>query len=210
MLMSSLVNVTRAMTTFLRRRYDMMQRLYGLGRVVETESSKTWYAQPENLWLRRAVADLKAKCDAFTWVGGQICQASEDTRRLVSGVHTSARVTAHRHSKPILRSYNSFSTLGSEVPRGQGEKHIGRHDDSDLSSPKTNPFSDSSSAHSPKHFSTGPSSLNPNSPIENFNSLGECSSSKDTSQDRYHPNGVRSAEQMFSAALRDLLALNLR
>lgn len=212
LLMSSLVSVTKAMTTFLRRRYDMMQRLHGLGRVVDTESSRTWYAQPENLWLRRAVADLKAKCDAFTWVGGQICQASEATRHLPSVLHPSARVTAHRQSKPILRSYNSFSSLGSELPRLQGKKNDCRHDDSDLSSPKTNPFSDASSVYSPKLFSTGPSSLSPSSPVEGLHAVGEGPSSEGTGQDRSHDhsNGVRSAEHMFSAALRDLLALNLR
>lgn len=174
LLMSTIVSTARAMTQFLQRRHTMMQRLQGLGRVVETECSKTWYAQPETLWLRRAVADLKAKCDAFSWLVMEICRVCEGWKPIGSPIMAQSLKTKQGRPAPTLRSYNSFSSIGSETPFVRSRRdHTGKSD-SNAPTPTstTNPFSDSSSSYSRGIFSTGPSSLEPNSPVD---STGERS-----------------------------------
>lgn len=168
LLTSTMISITRAMSVFLQRRLKMTQRLDGLGRVVETESSKTWYAQPDTLWLRKAITDLKAKCDAFIWVVLEICRAKDECRASEGNAMASTAVTDHRAPTPRLRNYNSFSSIGSEAPYLRSSWWRKEQCDSNASSSSlTNPFSDGSSVHSTAAFSTGPSSLNPNSPIDN-------------------------------------------
>lgn len=211
LLISSLVSITRAMSNFLQRRFSMAKRLQGLGRVVETESSTTWYSQPDTLWLRKAIADLKAKCDAFSWVVLEICRADEAWRVSRRQVIASTAVRVRRAPTPRLRSYNSFSSLGSETPCLRSAWRCKEQTDSSASSPAlTNPFSDTSSLYSTAAFSTGPSSLNPNSPVD-----AEHASGKPACADACGLQHGRCGDDdscdwhTLSAALRDLSELDL-
>ena len=201
LLMSTIIDITRAMISFLQRRHSMMQKLESLGRVVETESSQTWYAQPDTLWLRKAVADLKAKCDAFSWLVLEICQARQMSNDPPVTAITPMSVTEHKPSRPILRSYNSFSSLGSETPRDRSRNPFETRRDSDDSTVTTNPFSDGSSVYSAAAVSTGPSSLNPDSPVE----VNETCA--DAGDDQNGASTLLSGlpEYILSAAWRDLL-----
>ena len=207
-LLTSLIRMTQAMTVFLQRRYAMNQRLQGLGRVVESESSRTWYAQPDSCWLRKACADLRAKCDAFVWVVGGICEVAEKTKRTREDVVQVVCESGYGQSRPVLRSYNSFSSLGSEDVHCNKRRHANANPEPSpsLSSPGSNPFSDGSSVYSTSVFSTGQSSTNGGSPTDHCHwrqlHVDKCCGKVEES-----PN---SAGYMSPEVLREFMALATR
>lgn len=162
MLLTAMVSIAQAMNLFLLQRYTMNQRLQGLGRVVKTHKSITLYTYPEKAdWLHEATKDLQTACRDFSWTVSAICYFVEHAKEAYTAVIPAVSPQDFpQTATPVLRRYNSFSSIGSERPRMKLAR-LDQTGDSgtSLSTLGTEPSSERSSASLEVALSTGASSV---------------------------------------------------
>lgn len=122
LLMLHMVGMTKAMTLYLERAYSTLPPLGESYTAMEEAAFRSRTIRrvrsppSENLWLRRAMAELEVACHEFSWIALQICLAKVDPDSLVEDQYDStpaAQLKTYATHGPRLRSYNSLSTLGS-------------------------------------------------------------------------------------------------
>lgn len=207
MLAMTLLNQVRAMSHFLQRKYCMVQELEGLARVVETDSSKTWYALQDTTWLRKALKDLTEKCDAVISVVNEICRVAHKATLAPPSVGpwTVARSKA---ATPVLRSYNSFSSIGSEAAAVPLRSCYNTQDTTLASTPLTGPSNDGSSTGFLADLGTGRTSFTSNTPYEASVEDGDFASPTILDTAARAP-ALHGYDGRLSSTLQDLLELNL-